>query len=326
MMLSTSGYSCDVSPFHEGYEPRHNVEIVQAATAFQHPDGPIVYIVMGSALWFGEELPHTLFNGLLARDAGVALSTNPHDRHEFFGIDLRKSDAGIDLRIPFTRRGNVIGAQTFRPTRDKVLHAIDQGQPNVVFLNPESEYQATSPIGISSADCDTDHRPQTGDIPFCPDAMYHHAVAPNDEAALFWPHQIHQVLVGKAHVLDSAPAPGTPIAGDGNPGEHSYPAIFGINTSGRHHGPVTPELLQKQSGIGFETAQRTIEVTTQLALRHAVHPLRRRYRTDLLSLNMRQINEIIHTDTIYSKYLSHAGNKCAQIFVTRSGLVIIYPI
>jgi hypothetical protein len=66
-------------------------------------------------------------------------------------------------------------------------------------------------------------------------------------------------------------------------------------------------------------------VTTQLTLRHATHALRPRYRTDLLSLNHKQINEEFHLDTLFSKYESYSKNTCAQVFTTQSGFVVVYP-
>jgi hypothetical protein len=53
----------------------------------------------------------------------------------------------------------------------------------------------------------------------------------------------------------------------------SYPGICAILTTAWHHGKASLELLQKQWGIGYEAAQKTIEVTTQFILRHATHLL-----------------------------------------------------
>jgi hypothetical protein len=72
-------------------------------------------------------------------------------------------------------------------------------------------------------------------------------------------------------------------------------------------------------------AHKTIQVTTQLIMRHATHLLCQRYWTDLLSLNHEQMNEEFHSDTLFSKYESYSKNTCAQVFTTQSGFVIIYP-
>jgi hypothetical protein len=42
VMLSTTGFSCDVSPFHDQYKVRKDVEIVKSATAYQHPNRQVM--------------------------------------------------------------------------------------------------------------------------------------------------------------------------------------------------------------------------------------------------------------------------------------------
>jgi hypothetical protein len=143
VMLSTTGFSCDVSPFHEQYEARKDVEIVKSATAYQHPTGRVIYIVMNISLWFGNEMEHSLVNGLIARDAGNQFCTDPYDERGL-GLDVQRIDNGQELRVAMERRGNKIGVKTYKPSREDVLQAIATDSPNVIYLNPESEYP---PIG-----------------------------------------------------------------------------------------------------------------------------------------------------------------------------------
>ena len=329
VMLSTSGYVADVIPFYEGYDPTPNVEIVQAATAYVDPlSGTTIYLVMPSSLWFGDRMSHSLFNGLLARDAGTSLSTDPH-ADTLFGIDLQTYSGAHQLHVPFKRRGNIIGVRTFRPSRDEVLMAMSEGRSNVVYLGPENHYDGqpydTQPelsdlrVGEITPDDDVlDPRPLIVDLPFDADETYGNAIAPHNEAPLLWQHQLYQIMSSKVIVKDVLPAL--------TPESESEPSSVGsVKAAGRHHGIVTPELLQRQWGIGFETARNTIRVTTQLALRHATHPLRRRYRTDLMSLNLRRFNETVHSDILHSRFESLAQNKCGQLFTTKSGLAVFYP-
>jgi hypothetical protein len=72
-------------------------------------------------------------------------------------------------------------------------------------------------------------------------------------------------------------------------------------------------------------ATRTIDTTTQYAMRHATKPLRRRYRTDLLSLLHPRVRETIYTNTLLSKYMSICKNTCAQVYAAESGFAIAYP-
>jgi hypothetical protein len=82
----------------------------------------------------------------------------------------------------------------------------------------------------------------------------------------------------------------------------------------RRHSIVNAEELSRKWGIGLETAKKTLKVTTQYGIRHAIHPLRRRYRTDHLSLRYRRLKSTFYTDTLFSKVKSIKGNKCAQIY------------
>ena len=57
--------------------------------------------------------------------------------------------------------------------------------------------------------------------------------------------------------------------------------------SNQRHSTVNAEELSRKWGIGLETAKKTLKVTTQFGIRHALPPLRRRYRTDYMSLRYR---------------------------------------
>jgi hypothetical protein len=84
---------------------------------------------------------------------------------------------------------------TFKLTRDEVQQAIQADSPNVVYLNPESEYL---PIGNEQGvaalkleqDQDTetdefDSRPRLTDLLLGTDRHYSNAVASSDEAQFF---------------------------------------------------------------------------------------------------------------------------------------------
>ena len=94
--------------------------------------------------------------------------------------------------------------------------------------------------------------------------------------------------------------------------------------SNTRHTSVTPESLARSWMIGIDSAKRTLATTTQLAIRHAVHPLKRRYRTDLLSTRHRRLNIRIFSDTLFAGVQSLRGNTCAQIF-SAENFIWIYP-
>jgi len=67
---------------------------------------------------------------------------------------------------------------------------------------------------------------------------------------------------------------------NGKSGEDDQPptvtAILAYNTRHRHSN-INSETLARQWGIGIETARKTLRVTTQAGIRHAIHPLHRQY-------------------------------------------------
>jgi hypothetical protein len=108
VMLSTTGLWCDVSPFHDLYTPKIDIEIVQSAMEFQHDNRNVYYLVMTESLWFGDNMEHLLFNGLIAKDTGVKLCTNPYDQCWHLGITLIDDEV-----LLFQQTHNTVGCQTF---------------------------------------------------------------------------------------------------------------------------------------------------------------------------------------------------------------------
>ena len=135
-MLAKTGYTVDVDPFLESYDTTKGVEIVKAATAIELKPGQPIYLVMNSALWFGDTMDTSLFNGNIARDAGLDICTDPHDPYRSLGI--RDQERGLE--IPLFREGNTIGTYTYKPNRNAVLMAIANNDSNVIFLDPYDEF------------------------------------------------------------------------------------------------------------------------------------------------------------------------------------------
>ena len=93
----------------------------------------------------------------------------------------------------------------------------------------------------------------------------------------------------------------------------------------QQHSSVTPECVADIFGCGIETAEQTIRVTTQHGVRSALHPLKRQYRTDLLSLRYHRLDVLMYSDTMHLKTKSLAQHKCAQIFAT-DDFAVAYPV
>ena len=87
----------------------------------------------------------------------------------------------------------------------------------------------------------------------------------------------------------------------------------------------TPETVSRLWNVGLETAQWTLQATTQQGIRSAVHPIFRRYRVDHLHFHRKRLHATFHTDTLFSKIISLQGNKCAQVF-TNGAFTAVYLI
>jgi hypothetical protein len=319
-----------MSPFHDQYEGHKDVEIVKSATAYQHPNRQVSYMIMNILLWFGNEMDILLFNRLIARDASNDLCTDPYNE-QGLGFDLQRVASGQNMCIKVERQGNKIGVKTFKPSRDEVLQAIQSNSPNVIYLNPESEYPpigdepGVAAIWLEQATGiqEFDSHPRLSNIPLDNNEHHKDAIAPSDEAPLFWPHQLYDIASSIIRDVRQAVASTANLIQTSQPTQDfSYPGICTIATKSPHQGPVTPETLQQLWGIGHKTAARTIDTTMQYAMQHATQPLQQQYRTDLLSLLHPCMQETIYTNTLLSKYTSIRKNACAQIYATVVDLLL----
>ena len=75
--------------------------------------------------------------------------------------------------------------------------------------------------------------------------------------------------------------------------------------SDRRHFVVSAERSGKKWHIGINTAKLTLKATTQFGLRHALHPIHRRYRTDHMSLRYNCPLTRLYTLTHCSPKSSH---------------------
>jgi len=208
--------------------------------------------------------------------------------------------------------GNCVGLETFKPDRDDVLEAIAIGGRNVIYLDPDVEFDPTgneeqvSSVLSQLTNCavsgvDVLAEPETSsDTDYLTLGQISEALDPH----LFMRKMVSQVMISdvKSGKLSRAD-----------------PSVQVSSVEAKtRHSRVTPERISQIFGCGLSTARETIRVTTQSGVRNAVRPLTRRYRTDLLSLNYRRLKTEMHTDTMHFKVKSLSQNKCTQIYSTKS--------
>ena len=76
--------------------------------------------------------------------------------------------------------------------------------------------------------------------------------------------------------------------------------------------------------MGIETAKKTLNVTTQRGIRHATHPLHRRYRVDNIHLHRKRLNTPFFMDHMVAKVKSLEGNNGLHVY-TNGRFTAVYP-
>jgi len=94
---------------------------------------------------------------------------------------------------------------------------------------------------------------------------------------------------------------------------------------------TTDSLWHKVSrtfGVGLETAERTIKATTQLALRNAILPIHRHFRTEVAQLRYPRLggpHGKFYTDTLFAHVPSLSNFAMGQMFTNDLHFSMFYP-
>jgi hypothetical protein len=141
-------------------------------------------------------MEHSLFNGLIAKDAGVNLCTDPYDWCQHLGITLN-----YDEVLPFLRIQNTISCETFKPSCDEVLLTMRQHHPNVIYLNSEGQPHPKETLVIQSARLHEEYDDADADLRLLlMDLLVDTIIASSDGRTLMSPHQIYQIMELRIHV------------------------------------------------------------------------------------------------------------------------------
>jgi hypothetical protein len=94
-VLEYTGQTCEVYPYNPTYKPRKNVPIVKAVTAYDTPSGETLILCLNQALYFGNEMEHTLLNpnqmrshGIVVDDCPISLSHRKDATHSLYVPDM----------------------------------------------------------------------------------------------------------------------------------------------------------------------------------------------------------------------------------------------
>jgi hypothetical protein len=86
--------------------------------------------------------------------------------------------------------------------------------------------------------------------------------------------------------------------------------------------------IAKTFGVGLETAARTIQSTTQLALRQSIHPIHKRFKMRVAQLQYQRLSGHsgkFHTDTFFSDVPSLSKCKMGQLYANDNDFTKFCP-
>ena len=95
----------------------------------------------------------------------------------------------------------------------------------------------------------------------------------------------------------------------------------------RRKGTVSPEALAKQSSIRLETARRTIERMSQMAVQD-FHDSGGTWQLKHMNMQLqyRHLNCTMYTDMLFGPRPSSQKNVCGQVFSTNFDWCVFYPL
>ena len=284
--LYFTGEMCDVAPYSDEYEPIKDIPICTAATAYRNQDtGATIILIVHQALWFGNKMAHSLINPNQIRSNGYSLSDDPFDTGRDLGIEF-----GTDETLPFEVDGSIVYFESYTPTNEELMEFRQLELTSESSWNP-ARMNEMIPKRISMVNRCGERETDLS----CFDSLLSNTSDAYSDSKLV------DRLVSSVRIHSNIAAKET---------TNRRPAI-------------EPGVLMRRWNVGIETATKTIRATTQRGIRHAAHPLTRRYRTDLLSHRFRRLNDVWYSDTAFSTVKSLRGNTCSQVFTNTKAIIAV---
>mmetsp|Transcript_38822 Transcript_38822/g.82849 ORF Transcript_38822/g.82849 Transcript_38822/m.82849 type:complete len:728 (-) Transcript_38822:475-2658(-) len=284
--LVFTGQTCDVNGFHGDLETISDVPVATCATVWQHHSGRRFLLIFHETLYFGDSMDHSLINPNQMRDFGIDVWDNSYDKERDFGI------VADDILIPFETEGSTIFFETFLPTQDDleklpqiVLTSEEEWDPLTVNMQRKpSKWIDDNELMIKEMNRNSRNNVPRDDEIFETDVLLSQGIngLSISEQALA-ERAVKSVRVNSKEVI-----------------------------SKHRHSKHTPEHISRLFNVGLNKALEIMNATTQQAIRQAVHPLERRYKT-LPDLNKKRLDRRWGMDRIHSNVKSLNQNTGAFI-------------
>ena len=320
-----------VHTFSQESKPFPDVPIGTVATAWVDPSsGDTIILEFPQTLYFGERMSHSLLCPNQLRAFGLIVSDVPRQFDATSTHSIRTSNAGDDAtEIPLEMAGVISYFSSHKPSANEletckhvVMCADTPWDPN----HPSFERQEQAALfhaGIAEVVGEQieldygDANDGGGDVT---------VAAPESRSDRF------EVLPLPGELLTEEELTRRWIAAiniEGYEGEETNvdtERTVAALVSGNKTSVVTKEVLARRWGIGLDSAQRTLDVTTQRGVRSFLNPMTRRVQTQATHLNFPMIRGgKMYSDTMFAKVKSIRKYTCAQVWTDGQGYTLLYP-
>lgn len=238
-LLSLTGQTCEVKGFHQAFEALRDIPVAQVASAVTINGGKTVVLIINEALYFGNQLDHSLINPNQIRSFGIPVSDDPFDHQREFGIDYDE-----DCFIPFSTEGCTVYFDSYVPS-DEQLETC-----RLIELTDSREWDPAS-VDLVKRTSETKSISTMSTMIKESDLCFESDLHLSSILECLSPALLAQRLIESVQI------------------DRTQSQVV----SNTRHSALTPERISQIFGIGLHTAKQTLVVTTQRGIRHATHPL-----------------------------------------------------
>lgn len=306
IVLHYTNRVADVYAYDKSIEPIHNVPIVSGATAYDCPTTRTTYIlVFNEALYYGQQLDHTLLNPNQLRAYGLGFWDNPYDTERPLAIEVNR-----ELSIPLQTKGTKVQFQSRVPTKDELQHC------QHVHVTSRNEWNP-SQLEMTMAQVERQEEEIQWKRVICGmttnTTLY---LDPSSDEAV-----LNEIESTFANLNDGRVVQETTVYDEDT---LDLPARRTFISTDRHT-TNTAEALAERFGIGLQRARETMKATLQRGMRSAILPIARRFRADRF-FQRRRLEGKFSSDTAFFKCKSLRGNVASQIFFHKCGFATAYHV
>jgi hypothetical protein len=293
-VISVTDTVCQVHPYHQDYPAIEEVPIVQAATAYDDPETGITYmLIINQALWI-PDLNTTLLNPNQLRANGLIVDDVP----KHLAPDPSTATHSIyspkeDVRIPLQLKGIISGLYTRYPSIQEVETC------KWIILTSDEEWNPNNE--------EFEEREKILE-------RVQNSITVEGR----------NIYAIQTTTLDSS----FDIEEDIMRNMTRMIKINAVQSGLRKPNEELRDKVARTFRIGLDTADKTLAATTQLALRHTLHPIHRRYKTQVAQLRYPRLSGRhgkFHTDTFFSSISSIHGATMGQMYTNDTHFTKFYP-